>query len=129
MDRPQDAPEGATSEQFTIVESDSSRERFLAGFIDAAHQLTTITVRTPNQVMARALLDDVLLPSGEEREIEPLAFWHSDESAARMASRFAAMLGDTMRARTVRRISADGAPGITTSTPSPKMRCAPTCSR
>jgi hypothetical protein len=31
VDRPQDAPEGATSEQFTIVESESSRERFLAG--------------------------------------------------------------------------------------------------
>jgi len=99
VNRPQDAPEGATSEQFTIVESASSRARFLAGFIDAAHQLTTITVRTPNQVMARALLDDVLLQSGEEREIEPLAFWRSDDSAARIASRFAAMLGDTMRAR------------------------------
>ena len=99
VDRPQDAPEGATSEQFTIVESESSRERFLAGFIAAAHQLTTITVRTPNQVMARALLDDVILLPGDEREIEPLAFWHSDESASRMASRFAAMLGDTMHAR------------------------------
>jgi alpha-galactosidase len=99
VSRPQDAPEGATSEQFTIIESESSRERFLAGFIDAAHQLTTITVRTPNQVMARALLDDVELQSSEERELEPLAFWHSDESAALMASHFAAMLGDTMRAR------------------------------
>ena len=99
MSRPQDAPEGATSEQFTIVESESSRERFLAGFTDASHQLTTITVRTPNVVMARALLDDVLLPHGEVREIEPLAFWRSEESAARMASRFASMLGDTMRAR------------------------------
>ncbi len=99
VDRPQDAPEGALSEQFTIVESESSRERFLAGFIDAAHQLTTITVRTPNQVMARALLDDVVLPSGEDREIEPLAFWHSDASAARMAAQFAAMLGEQMRAR------------------------------
>ena len=97
--RPQDAPEGATSEQFTIVESESSRERFLAGFIDAAHQLTTITVRTPNQVVARTLLDDVELQPGEERDLEPLAFWRSDESAALMASRFAAMLGDTMRAR------------------------------
>jgi alpha-galactosidase len=99
VSRPPDAPEGATSEQFTIVESESSRQRFLAGFIDAAHQLTTITVRTPNQVMARARLDDVVLQSGEEREVEPLAFWHSEESAARMASRFAAMLGEKMRAR------------------------------
>ncbi len=99
VDRPQDAPEGATSELFTIVESEPSRERFLAGFIGAAHQLTTITVRTPNRVMARALLDDVILLPGDEREIEPLAFWRSDESAARMASRFATLLGDHMRAR------------------------------
>jgi alpha-galactosidase len=99
VSRPQDAPEGATSEQFTILESNSSRARFLAGFIGAAHQLTTITVRTPNQVLARAVLDDVILPSGEEREIEQLAFWRSEESAAHMASRFAAMLGDNMRAR------------------------------
>ena len=100
VNRPQDASEGATSEQFTIVESESSCERFLAGFIGAAHQLTTITVRTPNQVMARALLDDVLLQSGEEREIEPLAYWRSDESAAQTAARFAEVLGHQMRART-----------------------------
>jgi alpha-galactosidase len=49
--------------------------------------------------MARALLDDVILLPGDEREIEPLAFWHADESAARMASNFAALLGDHMRAR------------------------------
>ncbi|HLX36755.1 MAG TPA: glycoside hydrolase family 36 protein, partial [Candidatus Binataceae bacterium] len=97
--RPQDAPEGATSELFTIVESESSRERFLAGFIDASHQLTTITARTPNVVMARALFDDVILPSGDEREIDSLAFWRSDGSAAAMATHFAAMLGDTMQAR------------------------------
>jgi len=100
VNRSQDAPKGATSEQFTIVESESSRERFIAGFIDAAHQLTTITIRTPNQVMARALLDDAMLQAGEDRAIEPLAFWRSDESAAQMASRFAELLGTTMRART-----------------------------
>ncbi len=99
VSRPQDAPEGGTSEQFTIVESESSRERFLAGFIGAAQQLTTITVRTPNHVMSRALLDDVELRPGQDRAIEPLAFWRSDENAALMASRFAAMLGDTMCAR------------------------------
>jgi alpha-galactosidase len=99
VERPQDAPEGATSELFTIVQSESPRERFIAGFIGAAHQLTTITVRTPNQVMARALLDDVILLPGDEREIEPLAFWHADESAARMTAHFAALLGDHMRAR------------------------------
>jgi alpha-galactosidase len=97
--RPQDASEGATSEQFTIVENGSSRERFLAGFIDGAHQLTTITVRTPNQVMARALLDDIVLQTGEDLAIEPLVFWKSNESAARMVCNFAAMLGDTMHAR------------------------------
>jgi alpha-galactosidase len=99
VNRPQDAPEGATSEQFTIVESESSPERFLAGFIGAAHQLTTVTVRTPNHVMARALLDDTVLQIGEEREIEPFASWRSNESAAQMASRFAGMLGNAMRAR------------------------------
>ena len=97
--RPPDAGEGATSEQFTIIESDSSRERFFAGFIAAAHQLTTITVNTPDLIMARALLDGVTLASGEDREIEPLVFWRSEESAAQMASRFAAMLGDNMHAR------------------------------
>ena len=81
------------------MQSESPRERFIAGFIGAAHQLTTITVRTPNQVMARALLDDVILLPGDEREIEPLAFWHADESAARMTAHFAALLGDHMRAR------------------------------
>jgi alpha-galactosidase len=100
VNRPQDAAEGATSEQFTIVESESSPERFLAGFIGAAHQLTTVTVRTPNHVMARALLDDTVLRIGEECEIEPFAYWRSNESGAQMASRFAGMLGKAMRART-----------------------------
>lgn len=100
VERPQDAPEGATSEQFTIVESESRSRRFLAGFVGSAHQLTTVTVRTPNQVMARALLDDVVLPSGAEREIEPLAFWHSEESSERMALRFSEIVGDKMGART-----------------------------
>ncbi len=99
VERPQDAPEGATSELFTIVQSEASPERMIAGFIGAAHQLTTITVRTPNQVMARALLDDVILLPGDEREIEPLAFWRAEENAAQMASQFAAMLGATMHAR------------------------------
>ena len=44
VERPQDAPEGATSEQFTIVESESRSRRFLAGFVGSAHQLTTVTV-------------------------------------------------------------------------------------
>jgi alpha-galactosidase len=97
--RPPDAPEAATSEQFTIIESESSRERFFAGFIGAAHQLTTTTVNTPDLIIARALLDGVVLASGEGREIEPLVFWRSEESTAQIASRFAAMLGDNMHAR------------------------------
>ncbi len=45
--RPADAPEAATSELFTIVECDGRPERALAGFIGAAHALTTLTVRAP----------------------------------------------------------------------------------
>jgi alpha-galactosidase len=97
--RPNEAPESATSELFTLVESDSSPERFLAGFIGAANQLTTITVRKPDLVLARALLDGATLHSGEVREVEPLAYWRSEEPAARMAARWVAMLGDAMRAR------------------------------
>jgi alpha-galactosidase len=99
--RPPDAPEAATSEQFTIVESDSSPERFVAGFIGAAHQLATITVAAPDRVSARAILDGVALRRGEERDIEPLAFWRTaeSESAGRIAARFAAMLGRAMNAR------------------------------
>ncbi len=99
MERPLKAPEAATSEQFTMVESDASRERFFAGFIGAAHQLTTLTVTTPDRVAARALLDGVTLGPGEERNVEPLAFWRSEEGAARMAARWAAMLGGAMNAR------------------------------
>jgi hypothetical protein len=63
--RPNEAPESATSELFTLIESDSSSpERFLAGLIGAANQLTTITVRKPDLVLARALLDDATLQSG-----------------------------------------------------------------
>src|SRR5947209_8569212 len=46
-ERPDDAPEGATSELFTIIESDASAERFLAGFAGAANQFSTLTVMTP----------------------------------------------------------------------------------
>src|SRR5713101_1160042 len=46
--------EAATSELFTIVESSASHERFLAGFVGAANQLTTITVRSPDRAAARA---------------------------------------------------------------------------
>jgi alpha-galactosidase len=97
--RPPDAPEAATSEQFTVIESDSSPERFAAGFIGASHQLTTITVAAPDRVGARAMLDAVALRPGEERDIEPLVFWRAAESAGRLAASFAAMLGAAMKAR------------------------------
>jgi hypothetical protein len=97
--RPIEAPEAATSELFTIVESSSSHERFLAGFIGAANQLTTITVMSPDRAAARALFDGVKLRPGEDCEVEPLAFWRSAQDAARLAARWAAMIGDAMRAR------------------------------
>jgi alpha-galactosidase len=99
VSRPAEAPEAATSELFTIVESGSSHERFLAGFVGAANQLTTITVMSPDRAAARALLDGVALRPGEDREVESLALWRSDIDAARMAARWAAMIGDAMGAR------------------------------
>ncbi len=97
--RPTEAPEGATSELFTIVESDASPERFFAGFLGAANQLTTITVKSPDWVSARSLLDGATLHPGQSCEVEPLASWHSGQGAARMAARWAAMLGESMAAR------------------------------
>lgn len=94
-----DTPEAATSELFTIVECDGHPERVLAGFIGAAHQLATLTVLAPNLIMARAILDGVELGAGETREIEPLHVARSQESAARMAARWAAKLGSAMNAR------------------------------
>jgi len=99
VSRPVEAPEAATSELFTIIESGSSRERFLAGFVGAANQLTTITVMSPDRAAARALLDGVALRPGEDCEMEPLAFWRSEQNAALMAARWAAMIGEAMRAR------------------------------
>lgn len=97
--RSADTPEAATSELFTIVECDGHPERVLAGFIDAAHQLTTLTVLAPDRIVARAILDGVELGPGETREIEPLYVTRSQESAARIASRWAAKLGSAMHAR------------------------------
>lgn len=97
--RPAQAPEAATSELFTIVESDASAERFFAGFIGSASQLTTITVKSPHRVCARSLLDGTTLGPGQSREVEPLASWRSSQGAVRMAARWAAMLGETMAAR------------------------------
>ena len=97
--RPAGAPEAATSELFTIVECNGRAERVLAGFIGAAHQLTTLTVLTPDRIAARAILDGVELGVGETREIEPLYVTCSQETAARMASQWAAKLGSAMNAR------------------------------
>src|SRR5690348_2814790 len=94
-----EAPEAATSELFTIVESSSAHERFLAGFVGAANQLTTISVMSPDRATARALFDGLALRPGEDCEVEPLAFWRSEQDAARIAGRWAAMIGDAMRAR------------------------------
>ncbi|HKV55680.1 MAG TPA: glycoside hydrolase family 36 protein [Candidatus Binataceae bacterium] len=98
-DRPADMPEAATSELFTIVESDSSDERFCAGFLGAAHQFTTLTVTTPERIVGRAIFDGIRLDPGESREVEPLALWRSNQDAARMASRWAGLLGKRMDAR------------------------------
>jgi alpha-galactosidase len=98
-ERPEIAPENATSELFTIVESDSSPERLLCGFIGASSQFTTLTAASPARVTARALFDGVWLRRGETVTVEPLVCWHSDQHAARMAARWAGLLGKRMTAR------------------------------
>jgi len=97
--RPPDAPEPATSELFTILER-SDGERLLAGFLDGATSLTTLTVRSPDAIAARALLDGIELAPGATRAIAPLYFVRSREPAAVLAARWAAKLGETMGART-----------------------------
>ncbi|MGO9453130.1 MAG: glycoside hydrolase family 36 protein [Candidatus Binataceae bacterium] len=97
--RPVEAPEAATSELFTIVEG-ADGERVLAGFIDAASSLTTLTVLSPEAILARALLDGVELAPHATRELPPLYFTRSREPAARLAARWASKIGDAMNART-----------------------------
>jgi alpha-galactosidase len=99
-DRPTIAPEEATSELFTVIDSDSSQERLLCGFIGAANQFSTITVNSPAHVTARALLDDTWLYPGEMINVEPLFCWRSRQESARMAARWAELLGRRMNART-----------------------------
>lgn len=98
-ERPESAPENATSELFTIVESNSSHECFFCGFIDAADQFTTVTVASPGRATARALFDGVGLFPGQTIAVAPLAYWRSDQDAARMAARWAELLGRRMSAR------------------------------
>jgi alpha-galactosidase len=97
--RPSEFPEAQTSELFTIVESNGAAERVLAGFIGAATSLSAITISSPEKIVARAILDDVTLAAGAHRELEPLLIAASDESAARMAARWADAIGRSMNAR------------------------------
>src|SRR5260370_31956565 len=69
VNRPIEAPEAATSELFTIVETTASRERFLAGFVGPPDQLTTITVMSPDRAAARARFADLALRPGEAVEV------------------------------------------------------------
>jgi alpha-galactosidase len=97
--RPPDVPEAATSELFTILER-SDGERLLAGFLEGASCLATLTVRSPDTIAARALLDGVELAPGATRAIAPLYLERSREPAGVLAARWAAKLGATMGART-----------------------------
>src|ERR1039458_1760200 len=97
--RPPGFPEAETSELFTIVESRSARERVLAGFIGAATSLSTLTVSSPEKIIARAILDDVTLAPGAHRELDPLFIAAADESAARLAARWADLTRRWMNAR------------------------------
>jgi alpha-galactosidase len=97
--RPPEFPEAQISELFTIVESSSATERVLAGFIGAATSLSTVTVSSPEKITARAILDDVTLTAGAHRELDPLFVAASDESAARLAARWADATGRWMNAR------------------------------
>ena len=97
--RPPEFPEAQTSELFTIVESNNVAERVLAGFIGATTSLSTLTVASPEKIIARAILDDVILAPGAHREIDPLLIASADESAARLAARWADAAGRWMKAR------------------------------
>ena len=97
--RPPEFPEAQTSELFTIVESNNVAERVLAGFIGATTSLSTLTVASPEKIIARAILDDVTLAPGAHRELDPLLIATADESAARLAARWADAAGRWMNAR------------------------------
>ena len=84
---------------FTIVERGDG-ERAFAGFLDGVSSLTALTVRSPDTIVARALLDGVELAPQATREIAPLYFTRSREAAARLAARWALKIGDAMGART-----------------------------
>ncbi len=96
--RPPEAPEGATSELFTVISSPGASKSTMAGFIGGAHELTTITVIRPDAALARILLDGVALAPGAERECEPIIL-DEDESSSALTERWAHAIGDRMRAR------------------------------
>jgi alpha-galactosidase len=96
--RPPEAPEGATSELFTVISSEGSLKSVMAGFVGGAHELTTITVMRPDTALARILLDGIALAAGDERECVPLIL-EEDESPAVLAERWAHAIGDRMEAR------------------------------
>ena len=97
--RPEQFPESHTSELFTIVESSSSSERMMAGFVGARRALTTVTVTSPDKIIARAILDGVALAAGEHRELDPLFIVTAKEPAARLAAQWADATGRWMDAR------------------------------
>jgi alpha-galactosidase len=97
--RPPEFPEAQTSELFTIVESGNPPACILAGFIGAKTSLTTLTVSSPDSIIARAILDDIALASGARRDLDPLMIATSGESAARIAARWADASGRWMNAR------------------------------
>jgi len=97
--RPPEFPEAHSSELFTIVESGNATERILAGFIGAATSLSTLTVSSPDKIIARAILDDVIFAPGAHRDLDPLFIAAGDESAAQLAARWADAAGRWMNAR------------------------------
>jgi alpha-galactosidase len=92
-------PEMLTSELFTIVESPSLSERIMVGFVGAKSALTTITVPAPEKIIASAILDGVTLAPRTDRELDPLFIVADNQSAARLAARWADATGRWMHAR------------------------------
>ncbi len=92
-------PEVLTSELFTVVESPTISERIMAGFVGAASTLTTITVPSPEKIIARAILDGVTLDPRARRELDPLLIIAAADSSARLAARWADATGRWMNAR------------------------------
>jgi alpha-galactosidase len=96
--RPTEAPEGATSELFTVISGAGVSKSVMAGFVGGAHELTTITVTRPDAALARILLDGVALAPGAERDCEPIIL-DEDESPAALAERWAQAFGNRMQGR------------------------------